>query len=135
MAGTTGGFLRMNILNSGIQDQAPVPGADGIPTLRNFKFSNVRVADCPTLVEGIGIHPAKPLDGFSLVNVTGTCTKGIYLANVRNALIRDIKVTGVTGPMINTHSVAGTGLAGAAPIDGPKVGDALPLPSEPYQLH
>ena len=88
----------------------------------------------PTLVEGTGIHPAKPLDGFSLVNVTGTCSKGIYLANVRNAVIRDIKVTGVACPMINTHNVAGAGLAGASPIDGPNVGDEVPT-SVPYQLH
>jgi hypothetical protein len=135
VAGTTGGFLRLNILNSGIQDQAPVPGVEGIPTIRNFKFSNVRVTDCPTLVEGTGIHPDKPLDGFSLVNVTGTCTKGIYLANVRNAVIRDIKVTGVSGPLINIHNVSGKGLAGTSLIDGPKVADPLPLAAEPYQLH
>jgi hypothetical protein len=135
VTGTTGGFLRLNILNSGIQDQAPVPGVEGIPTIRNFKFSNVQVTDCPTLVEGTGIHPDKPLDGFSLVNVAGTCTKGIYLANVRNAVIRDIKVTGVAGPLINTHNVSGRGLAGASSIDGPKVADALPLATEPYQLH
>ncbi len=134
VSGTTGGFLRLNILNSGIQDQAPVPGVEGIPTVKNFKFSNVRVTDCPTLVEGTGIHPDKPLDGFSLVNVTGTCTKGIYLANIRNAVIRDIKVTGVAGPMMNIHNVSGKGLAGASPIDGPKLPDSLP-PTNPYQLH
>ena len=112
-----------------------MPGAEGIPTLKNFKFSNVRVSDCPTLVEGTGIHPAKPLDGFSLVNVTGTCAKGIYLANVRNAEIRDIKVTVVEGPLINTYNVSGSGLAGASPIDGPKVPDAVPVAAEPYRLH
>jgi polygalacturonase len=33
VSGTDGGFLRFNILNSGIQDQAPVPGDEGIPTI------------------------------------------------------------------------------------------------------
>jgi hypothetical protein len=51
VAGTRGGFLRFNILSSGIQDQEPVPGDEGIPTIRNFRFSNVRVADCLILVE------------------------------------------------------------------------------------
>ena len=74
---------------------------EGIPTLKNFKFSNVRIADCPTLVESTGIHPAKPLDGFSLVNVTGTCSKWIYLANVRNAVIRDIKREFTTSSPLN----------------------------------
>jgi hypothetical protein len=54
----------------------------------------VRVKDCPVLVDAVNIHPDKPLDGFSLVNVTGTCAKGISLANVKHAEIRDINVTG-----------------------------------------
>ena len=134
VSGTQGGFLRFNILNSGIQDQDPVPGDEGIPTVRNFKFSNVRVKDCPVLVDGTGIHPNKPLDGFSLVNVTGNCTKGISLANIRNAVIRDVKVTGVTGPLIGIHNVTGKGLQGAVEIDGPKVPDPIPAPARPYVL-
>ena len=76
VSGTAGGFLSFNLLSSGIQDQVPVPGGEGIPTMRNFEFSNVRVKDCPVLVDGTRIHPSKPLDGFSLINVTGTCAKG-----------------------------------------------------------
>jgi hypothetical protein len=134
VSGTQGGFLRFNILNSGIQDQNPVPGDEGIPTIKNFRFSNVRVKDCPVLVDGTGIHPNKPLDGFSLVNVTGTCNKGISLANVKNAVIRDVKVTGVTGPLIGIHNVTGKGLQGAVQIDGPKVPDPIPAPAQPYVL-
>ena len=63
-----------------------MPGDEGIPTIKNFKFSNVHVKDCPMLVDGTGIHPNKPLDGFSLAHVRGNCTKGISLANVRNAV-------------------------------------------------
>jgi polygalacturonase len=134
VSGTQGGFLRFNILNSGIQDENPVPGDEGIPTVRNFKFSHVRVKDCPVLVDGTGIHPSKPLEGFSLVNVTGNCTKGISLANVRNAVIRDVKVTGVTGPLIGIHNVTGKGLRGAIRIDGPTVPDPIPAPAQPYVL-
>ena len=135
VSGMAGGFLRLNILNSGIQDENPVPGDEGIPTIRNYKFSKIRVTDCPVLVEGTGIHPHKPLDGFSLVNVTGTCKKGIMLANVRNAQIRDIKVTGVAGPVIGIHNVAGKGLEGAAQIDAPKTPDAIAPAAQPYILH
>ena len=135
VSGTTGGFLRLNILNSGIQDQAPVPGEEGIPTLRNFRFSNIRVTDCPVLVDGTGIHPAKPLDGFTLSDVTGTCGKGITLCNVKNADIRRIRVTGYSGPLIGSHNVTGKGLAGAAAIDAPKVPDPVPTPVTPYRLH
>src|SRR5262249_46555757 len=116
-SGMIGGFLRLNLLNSGIQDQAPVPGDEGIPTIRNYHFSDVRVTDCPVLVDGVSILPNKPLDGFTLTNVTGSVRKGIALANVRNAEIRDIKVTGVDGPLVSIHNVTGKGLEGAATID------------------
>jgi polygalacturonase len=134
VAGTAGGFLRFNILNSGIQDQDPVPGDEGIPTIRNFRFSNVRVKDCPLLVDGTGIHPNKPLDGFSLTHVTGTCGKGISLANIKNAVISDIQVTGLTGPLIGIHNVTGKGLKDAAQIDAPKVPDPIPAAAKPYVL-
>src|SRR5262249_20882986 len=35
VSGTEGGFLSLNLLSSGIQDQDPVPGAEGIPAVRN----------------------------------------------------------------------------------------------------
>ena len=135
VSGTTQGFLRINALSSGLQDQAPVPGEEGIPTLKNFKFSNVRVKDCPQLADATGIDPAKPLDGFSLTNVTGDCVKGISLANIRNAEIRGINVTGLTGPLIGVNNVTGSGLDGAAAIYPPKVPDAIRASEPPYRLH
>jgi len=134
VSGTDGGFLRFNILGSGIQDEAPVPGDEGIPTIKNFKFSNIRIKDCPVLVDGVAVHPNKPLDGFSLIDVTGTCAKGISLANVKNARIAGIKVTGYTGPLIGINKVTGKGLDGAAAIDPPKVPVPVPEPAQPYRL-
>jgi hypothetical protein len=86
-------------------------------------------------VDGTRIHPHKPLDGFSLVNVTGSCAKGIALANVKKAEIRNIKVTGFTGPLIAINNVTGKGLEGASTIDPPKVPDPIAPPSESYRLH
>ena len=134
VSGMNGGFLRFNILNSGLQDQAPVPGDEGIPTIRNFKFTNIRVKDVPVLVDGISIHPHKPLAGFSLSNVNGTAARGISLANIRDARIRDIKVTGYAGPLLSINNVTGTGLKGAVTIDPPKLPDPVPVPAQPYQL-
>lgn len=135
VAGMSGGFLRFNILNSGIQDQDPVPGLEGIPTIRNFRFSNVRVKDCPVLVDGAAIHPDKPLEGFSLKGVTGNCSAGISLANVKKASIADVRVTGYTGSLISIHNVTGSGLNGAAQIAGPKVPDPVPAQqATPYHL-
>jgi polygalacturonase len=104
-SGMRGGFLRFNCTDSGIQDQAPVSGDEGIPTLRNMRFSNIRVTECPVLVDGVRISPQKPLEGFSFTNVTGTCDKGISLANMRNAEVRDVKVTGFQGPLVSSENV------------------------------
>lgn len=135
VSGAQQGFLRINILNSGKQDEFPVPGSEGIPTIRNFHFSNVRVDNVPVLVEGTEISPAKPLDGFSLVNVSGTCAKGISLANMRRVVLKDIKVTGFSGPLLSTYNVTGTGLNGAAALQATKVPDDIPAPAQPYSLH
>lgn len=135
VSGTEGGFLRFNILGSGLQDENPVPGDEGIPTIKNFSFSDVRVNDVPVLVDGSAIHPARPLQGFSLVNVTGTCKKGIALANIKNAKLRNINVTGFSGPLLSTYNVSGTGLQGAASIDAPKLPEAIVAPTVKYNLH
>jgi polygalacturonase len=138
VAGAQQGFLRLNTLNSGKQDEFPVPGDEGIPTIRNFQFSNIHVTDVPVLVAGLEIHPRKPLIGFSLTNVLGTCAKGIELANVKNAVIRNIKVTGFTGPLLAIANVTETGLAGATKIDEeklPKAPEPISAPATPYQLY
>jgi polygalacturonase len=136
VSGAKNGFLRFNILNSGIADPANlVPGDEGIPTIKNFNFSNIKVTDVPVLVDGVGIHPNKPLDGFSLTNVTGTCGKGISLANIKNAKLSNIKVTGFEGPLLSTYNVTGTGLTGATKLEAAKTPDPiLPQPT-PYNLH
>ncbi len=135
VSGTTGGFLRLNLLDSGLQDQAPVPGDEGIPTTRNFRFSNVLLHDCPLLVDAVRIHPAKPLDGFSLVGVSDECPRALLWPNARYAVIRDINVTGLTGPLVSIHNASGQGLEGAAAMEGPKLPDPIPAPAQPYRLH
>jgi len=136
-SGAKQGFLRLNNLNSGKQDEFPVPGDAGIPLFSEFHFSDIRVTDMPVLVQATEIHPRKPLVGFSLTNVSGTCEKGISLANMKNVVIRNVKVTGFDGPLLSISNVTGVGLAGAAPIDPakmPKISDAAPEPEKPYEL-
>jgi polygalacturonase len=130
-----GGFLRINTLSSGIQDENPVPGDEGIPTTGNFRFSNIRVTACPVLVDGTGLHPGKPLDGFSLVNVSGTGAKGIALANMKNVEIRNVELSGLAGPLLGIYNVTGKGLERAIVIPAPKVPDAIPAPAMRYLLH
>jgi polygalacturonase len=135
VSGMVGGFLRLNLMHSGIQDPEPVPGMEGIPATGNYRFSNVRVNDCAVLVDGVDVSPDKPLHGLTLENISGTCGKGISLANVRGAEIRNVTVTGFSGPLIGIHNVTGKGLKGAVTIEGPKVPEAIAAPAEAYRLH
>lgn len=134
VSGMQAGFLRIDVLNSGIQDQFPVPGVEGIPSIKDLRFSNIRVTDVPALVQATAISPLKPLDGFSLTNVTGTCNKGIFLANAKNVKLSNIAVKGYEGALLNTYNVSGTGLTGATKMDAPKIPDVVPPPDSPYQL-
>jgi hypothetical protein len=68
------------------------------------------VVKCGTLVNAVAIPPEKPLNGLSLVNVTGTCTNAIALANIRNAEFRDVRVTGYAGSFLTCTNVLGVGV-------------------------
>ncbi len=131
----TGGFLRLNMVHSGLQDQDPVPGEQGIPTARNWRFANIVVHDVAKLVEATELDPRKPLDGLRLENISGTCHEGIFLAYVRHAVLRKINVTGYTGALLNTYDVTGTGLVGAQPLPAPAPIADVPVPATPYKLH
>ncbi|HEY3384170.1 MAG TPA: glycoside hydrolase family 28 protein [Vicinamibacterales bacterium] len=113
------GFLRFNLTNSGLQDPEPVPGDEGIPRTRNFRFEDVRITG-GTIVDGAPVPAERPLDGLALIRISGTAGRGITLANVTNADLQDITVTGVSGPLLSTSNVAGKGLDGAVPIEHPR---------------
>jgi len=135
VSGAQQGFLRINMLNSGKQDEDPVPGDAGIPTIRNLRFSNIHVTDMPQLVDAVSIHPAKPIDGLTLSNIAGTCAKGISIANARHVLLRDIHVTGYTGPLLSLANVTGTGLTPHADLTPTPIPTPVPEPATPYKLH
>ena len=135
VSGMEGEFLRFNILGSGLQDENPIPGDEGIPTIKNFSFSGIRVKDVAVLVDGSAIHPNKPLQGFTLANVTGVCKKGITLANIKNAKLRNINVSGYEGPLISAYNVSGSGLDKVVTMNAPKIPEPIAVPSEKYKLH
>ncbi|HEV2135879.1 MAG TPA: glycoside hydrolase family 28 protein [Terracidiphilus sp.] len=138
VAGCRQGFLRINVLSSGKQDEFPVPGNAGVPEVRDFRFTNIRVHDVPELVRATEIDAGKPLVGFTLDGVTGTCSEGIFLANIKDVAIRNVRVTGYSGKLLNIHNVTGAGLAGAAKLPEekiPKPTETIPAPERPYMLH
>lgn len=121
---TAGGFLRINLTRGGNTSTAddPVEGLPGYPAARNIGFSHVRVK-CTTLVKADEISAVKPLQGLSLSDIAGTCTSGITLANIRDARLDNISVTGFAGPLLGAVNATGRGLEGAvaipAPVDPP----------------
>jgi len=98
------GFLRISLMTSGLQDSEPFQGEAGIPTTKNFSFKNIKV-NGGTLVDATAVSPEKPIQGFTLSNVSGKVTKGISLANVVNAKLSDIQVTGYTGDLVSKTNV------------------------------
>jgi polygalacturonase len=111
VATAPGGFLRINLTGSGIKDAEPVPGDEGVPAAKNFSFKGVKV-NCGTLVDAAQISSVKPINGFSLLDVRGTCKKAIALANMTNVVLQDIHVTGYEGPFLTLTNVQGVGLEG-----------------------
>jgi polygalacturonase len=109
------GFLRFNLTNSGLQDPEPVPGDAGIPRTKNFRFEDVRMTG-GTVVDGAPVPAEKPLDGLVLAGIRGTADKGITLANVTNADLRDVTVSVAGGPALATDRVTGRGLEHAVPL-------------------
>jgi polygalacturonase len=116
VSGVEQGFLRLNFLDSGKRDEVPVPGMEGFPKVSNISIERVRVNDAPVLVEAISIPAGHPVRGFSLSHVSGTCREGMRLANIADARLKDIAVSGYTGPLLSTRNVSGSGLEGAVPL-------------------
>jgi hypothetical protein len=80
------------------------------PLVRNLSFKNVRVQDVTELVAGTGVPEARPLDGLTLADISGTCSRGISLANMTNVNLSKIKVSGYNGALISAQNVKGSGL-------------------------
>src|SRR6185437_3540228 len=107
-----GGLLKINLVSAGNLNTSddPVEGDAGIPSAKNYSFSNIRVKNCPRLVDARDILPKKPLAGFSLANVSGTCTNGISLVNMTRVNLKNIRVTGYQGALVTKTNVQGSGL-------------------------
>jgi len=133
VSGAQAGFLRINMAGSGIQDEFPVGGLEGIPTVKNYSFRNIRVTDVPMLVQATEITPDKPLDGLVLENISGTAAKGMFLANVKGLVLKNVSVKVGEGALLNTYQVTGKGIEGAVAMAAPKA--VAPVVAVPYKLH
>ncbi|HZZ58697.1 MAG TPA: glycoside hydrolase family 28 protein [Opitutaceae bacterium] len=100
-------LLRINLTDAGNRttvDDA-VPGLAGYPALKAVSLTHVKV-DVATLVQGLHVSPARPLQGLALSDITGTAATGIELANVSGLSVRDIHLAGLTGPLLSLDHVS-----------------------------
>jgi len=108
-------FIGIDLLKKGIQATDPVPGeVDQWARVHNVSFKNVQVQEVAQLVAGSNVPPARPLDGFTLTNISGTCARAISIANMTNVAFSKIRVTGFAGPLVAAQHVTGSGLDGSA---------------------
>lgn len=115
-----GGFLRINLTSAGNTNTAddPVDGLAGYPAARNLSFSRIRLHDAASCVDATQTLPVVPVHGLTLTEFSGTAKKGFALANVEQAVLRDLNLTGFSGPLLAVENVSGDGIADAVDLSG-----------------
>jgi polygalacturonase len=105
-------FLGIELTDKGIQASDPIMGdPDQWTQLRGISFDHIRVDNVAYLLLAQGIPPARPVDGFSLADVKGTCGHALVMANMKNVSLTGIAVTNYRGPFLTQSHVEGTGLS------------------------
>jgi len=108
-------FIGIDLLKKGIQASDPVPGEiEKWTRMSHLSFNRIRVNDVGELVAGRNVPAERPVDGLALTDITGTCERGITLANMNDVKLADIKVTGFMGPLVTVQNVKGQGLDGTS---------------------
>jgi len=104
-------FVAIDLLDKGTQAVDPIPGKiEQWTTAGNIRFDNVRVIDVTALIVAGGIPSDRPLDQFTLSNISGNCSRAITLSNMTNVALSNISVTGYQGPLVTQTNVQGSGL-------------------------
>jgi polygalacturonase len=104
-------FIGINLLNKGIQASDPVEGhAEQWTRMSNIRFSHIQVRNITDLVMAQSVPAARPVDGLTLTDIQGTCSRGLTLANMTNVMLARINVTGYQGAFLTQTNVQGSGL-------------------------
>jgi polygalacturonase len=104
-------FLHVALLDTGIQATDPVIGnPDQWTQISNVHFSNVHVENISRLLLAEDIPADRPINGFSLNDVRGTCGRALNMANMTNVVLSSICLTNYQGPFLTQNHVHGTGL-------------------------
>jgi hypothetical protein len=104
-------FLNFDLVGRGIQDEQPVPAWTA--SRRRATCASRTSIDLPDFPGRDADAADKPVENLSVRNVSGTCRRAIRLANMRGVDLKEIQLTGFTGPMIQISNVTGSGLENA----------------------
>jgi polygalacturonase len=105
-------FLHVALLDTGIQATDPVTGnPDQWTQITNVHFTNVRVENISRLLLAQEIPVDRPVNGFSLNGVRGTCGYALNMSNMTNVVLSSICLTNYQGPFLTQSHVHGTGLS------------------------
>ena len=115
MVRDSGTFLGIDLETKGIQASDPVPGSTNkLAQVRNLAFDRIQVSNIDYLIRATNVPPERLLEGLALSRVSGTCAKGMALANMRNVTLSRIAVAGFKGPLLTLENVEGKGLKNPA---------------------
>ena len=104
-------FVGVDLLDKGIQANDPVAGdPEKWTQLSHIRFDHIRVNNVSWLLLAKDIPPQRPVSGFSLTDVQGTCDHALNLANMTDVVLADIHVTNFHGPFLTKVNVQGRGL-------------------------
>jgi polygalacturonase len=99
-------LVGIDLTTKGIQASDPVPGdVEKWALVKNISFNHIKVNNVQALVVGSAVSAQRPIDGLTFSDITGTCERGITLANVLNAKFDSINVTGFSGQLFKTNNV------------------------------
>ena len=105
-------FLGIELTDKGIQASDPILGdPDEWTQLSGLRFDHIRVDNVAYVLLAQEIPPTRPIDGFSLTDVKGTCEHALVMANMKNVSLTGIQVTNYRGPFLTESHVQGTGLS------------------------
>jgi polygalacturonase len=106
-------FIGFDLVTKGIQATDPVTnGVAKWTRVQNLNFQNVHVQDVAQLILAVATNmpAARPVDGFTLKDISGNCKKAINIANMTNVNFSDLHLTGFTGKFITATNAYGRGL-------------------------
>jgi polygalacturonase len=98
--------IHFDLQNKGIVAFEEVTGEDAFPRVKNLTFNNIKT-EAGRLLRVTSISPNRPVENFTLSNVTGKAQTAIDIKNMKDVKLINVDVSGYQGDFIRTENVTG----------------------------